>query len=242
MKCFSHRDVDAIGSCKYCCKGLCSRCFAENASGLLSCRGVCEEKVISLDSPSPRRGNTKPPIEKPKSAPAPTMPPAMSAPLAPSMSSPMSPAMSAPMPSSMAAPMPPRMNQPIAPMPGGGGRAPLPPRPEMNRPMAPTYAPPEPVAPSRSTLYLLFQGERYPIDKDEFVIGRSSRNSDLVISNNDISRRHALIVFDGGKYYIQDNESVNGIEYNGQRIKQQQINEGDVYWLASYELRFTFRP
>jgi pSer/pThr/pTyr-binding forkhead associated (FHA) protein len=108
--------------------------------------------------------------------------------------------------------------------------------------LVPTYAPPEPSTPSRAILYLLFQGERYPIDKDEFVIGRSSRNSDLVISNNDISRRHALIIFDGGKYYIQDNESVNGIEFNGQRIKQQQINEGDVYWLASYELRFTFRP
>jgi neural Wiskott-Aldrich syndrome protein len=109
--------------------------------------------------------------------------------------------------------------------------------------MAPPYTPPEPTpVSSRQPLYLIFQGERYVVEKDEFVIGRSSRSSDLVIANNDISRKHAAVVFMNGKYYIQDNESVNGIEFNGQRITQQQISEGDVYWLASYELRFTYRP
>jgi neural Wiskott-Aldrich syndrome protein len=236
MKCFSHRDVDAIGFCKYCCKGLCKGCFVENVGGLLSCRGPCEEKVASFDSQprdnqprenQPRRGSTKPPIEKPMK-PQPMMQPAPVT---------IPPAMSAPMPAAM----PSRMNQPV-PMPPPA-RGPLPPRPELNRPMAPAYAPPEPPPmPSRQPLYLIFQGERYVVEKDEFVIGRSSRSSDLVISNNDISRKHAAIVFMNGKYYIQDNESVNGIEFNGQRITQQQINEGDVYWLASYELRFTYRP
>jgi FHA domain len=224
MKCFSHRDVDAIGFCKNCCKGLCKGCFVENTGGLLSCRGPCEEKVTYLDS-QPRRGNTKPPMEKPMK-PQPVIPPVT---IPPSM------------PVAMASPMPARMNQ-AASMPPQG-RGPLPPRPEINRPMAPPYTPPEPTPiPSRQPLYLIFQGERYVVEKDEFVIGRSSRSSDLVIANNDISRKHAAVVFMNGKYYIQDNESVNGIEFNGQRITQQQISEGDVYWLASYELRFTYRP
>jgi neural Wiskott-Aldrich syndrome protein len=220
MKCFSHRDVDAIGFCKYCCKGLCKGCFVENVGGLLSCRGPCEEKVTSLES-QPRRGSTKPPIEK-SMKPQPMMQPAP-------VTIPPSPAV-----------MPSRMSQPSQ-MPSQG-RAPLPPRPEMNRPIAQPYSPPEPPMISRQPLYLIFQGERYVVEKDEFVIGRSSRSSDLVIANNDISRKHAAIIFMNGKYHIKDNESVNGIEFNGQRVTQQPINEGDIYWLASYELRFTYRP
>jgi pSer/pThr/pTyr-binding forkhead associated (FHA) protein len=113
---------------------------------------------------------------------------------------------------------------------------------------APEFKPQASPAPKRITtnttprkLSLIFQGECYFIDKAEFLIGRDSRNSDLVIANNDISRTHAKIVLQDGQYFIEDNESVNGIECNGQHIKKKEINEGDVFWLASYELRFTYQ-
>ncbi|MBI1750336.1 MAG: hypothetical protein HY234_00610 [Acidobacteria bacterium] len=47
MKCFNHRDQDAIAICKHCGKGLCQQCVVETAGGA-SCRGNCEENVAAL--------------------------------------------------------------------------------------------------------------------------------------------------------------------------------------------------
>jgi len=44
MRCFVHRDQDAIGVCKSCQKGLCPVCAVEHDYGL-SCKGACEEKA-----------------------------------------------------------------------------------------------------------------------------------------------------------------------------------------------------
>src|SRR5262245_1368376 len=102
MKCFTHRDVDAIGSCKFCYKGLCSRCFVEGPNGL-SCQGVCEDKVATMGS----RKATRPPTEKPQ--PAPVRPP-VSAPPPPPV-----PRAAAPSPPPMApiAPRPPLQTAPL---------------------------------------------------------------------------------------------------------------------------------
>lgn len=37
MRCFNHPDVEAVGSCKTCCKGLCRTCAVDLGHGL-SCR------------------------------------------------------------------------------------------------------------------------------------------------------------------------------------------------------------
>jgi hypothetical protein len=48
MKCFNHSEVDAIGVCKHCNKGLCRECAVE-AAGSLSCRGACEQQVALVN-------------------------------------------------------------------------------------------------------------------------------------------------------------------------------------------------
>ena len=48
MRCFNHPEREAIGSCKACCKGLCSDCVADRGHGL-ACRGKHEEQVDSLN-------------------------------------------------------------------------------------------------------------------------------------------------------------------------------------------------
>ena len=50
-----------------------------------------------------------------------------------------------------------------------------------------------------------------------------------------------MIEVDGGRYYMVDMGSVNGIECNGQRISRQLINENDVYRICDHEIRFTYR-
>jgi len=44
MKCFRHPESDAVGSCKQCAKGLCSRCVVDVGKGL-ACKDSCEEYV-----------------------------------------------------------------------------------------------------------------------------------------------------------------------------------------------------
>lgn len=47
MRCYYHQDKEAVGSCKSCCKGLCSDCAADVGKGL-ACRGHCEEDVRAV--------------------------------------------------------------------------------------------------------------------------------------------------------------------------------------------------
>lgn len=48
MKCFGHPEIDAIGICRACGKGLCSKCFIDTGTGL-ACQGSCQ-KAVSLQS------------------------------------------------------------------------------------------------------------------------------------------------------------------------------------------------
>jgi hypothetical protein len=143
--------------------------------------------------------------------------------------------------------------------PGGGGPyaapAPRPPQPPSSYPPgAPRTGPggaPPPLphggsAPPRSaggvpTLYVIFNGQKIPIRKEEFVIGRGSKTADLAIKDGNISRRHAAIVFQGGAFFFRDLGSTNGIEFGGQRIDSKHIEEGDTFHICDYELRFTYR-
>jgi hypothetical protein len=56
MKCFRHSDLDAVGLCKYCQKGLCTICFADVGNGL-ACKNICEKRVreLSLWEPKNRK-------------------------------------------------------------------------------------------------------------------------------------------------------------------------------------------
>ena len=91
------------------------------------------------------------------------------------------------------------------------------------------------------TLYLVFDSQKYRIDKDQFIIGRGSKSSDLPIKDGNISRKHAAVVRRNGTYFIKDLGSTNGIDFKGMRIDNKRIDEGDIFHLCDYELRFTYR-
>ena len=99
----------------------------------------------------------------------------------------------------------------------------------------------EPAPAAVPTLFLVFNSERLPIDKDQFIIGRGSKTADLAIKDGNISRKHAAVIRRNGVYYIKDLGSTNGIDYKGMRIDNKRIDEGDVFHLCDYELKFTFR-
>ena len=91
------------------------------------------------------------------------------------------------------------------------------------------------------TLFLIFNSQKIPIEKDQFIIGRGSKTSDLAIKDGNISRKHAAVIRRNGTFYIKDLGSTNGIDYKGMRIDNKRIDEGDVFHLCDYELRFTYR-
>jgi hypothetical protein len=149
------------------------------------------------------------------------------------------------------APATPGYSGPAGPAgPGGGGPGPTMQRPAVSATGAPAFAQqpapqpqtqPPPMAVG-ATLYLLYNNQRYPITKDQFIIGRGSKTSDLAIKDGNISRKHAAVIRRNGTFYIKDLGSTNGIDYKGMRIDNKRIDEGDIFHLCDYEIRFTYRP
>jgi hypothetical protein len=90
-------------------------------------------------------------------------------------------------------------------------------------------------------LFLVFGNQKYIVDKDQFIIGRGAKSSDLPIRDGNISRKHAAVVRRAGAYYIKDLGSTNGIDFNGERIEARKIEEGDVYSICDYQLKFTYK-
>ncbi len=113
--------------------------------------------------------------------------------------------------------------------------------PPAQRSLGDSQIPPTPQPNGSPTLVLMFNSQRFSIDKDQFIIGRGSKTSDLPIKDGNISRKHAAVIRRNGTYYIKDLGSTNGIDYKGMRIDNKRIDEGDVFHLCDYELRFTYR-
>src|SRR5512132_2795390 len=60
-------------------------------------------------------------------------------------------------------------------------------------------------------------GAAYTLEGDQITIGRDSTNG-ITINDAEISRRHARLSFQGGKYVLEDLGSTNGTFVNGQRL------------------------
>ena len=60
-------------------------------------------------------------------------------------------------------------------------------------------------------------GATYPLEGDQLTIGRDSSNG-VAINDAEISRKHARLTYQGGKYVIEDLGSTNGTFVNGQRL------------------------
>ena len=60
-------------------------------------------------------------------------------------------------------------------------------------------------------------GATFTLEGDQLNIGRDSTN-EVTINDAEISRRHARLTFQGGKYVLEDLGSTNGTFVNGQRL------------------------
>jgi hypothetical protein len=143
------------------------------------------------------------------------------------------PSYGAPQPQAPAYQAPPPQPQGFGGPPGPGAPPPLPgggPAPAPGA--APGGMPP---------LFVIFNGQKFPVAKEEFIIGRGTKTADLPIKDGNISRRHAAVIWQNGAWYVKDLGSTNGIEFQGRKIDSKRVEEGDVYQLCDYEIRFTYR-
>jgi len=49
VRCYYHSNVEAVGVCKSCQRGLCAACATDAPNGL-ACRGRCEARVAAIDA------------------------------------------------------------------------------------------------------------------------------------------------------------------------------------------------
>ncbi len=67
----------------------------------------------------------------------------------------------------------------------------------------------------------------YHIKKPNTSIGRG-KECDITIKDMTVSTLHATITNEGGEFFIQDNESTNGVFVNDLKIKKKIIKPGDI--------------
>jgi pSer/pThr/pTyr-binding forkhead associated (FHA) protein len=73
-------------------------------------------------------------------------------------------------------------------------------------------------------------GRSYLFHQVVTTIGRTNGN-DLIITGRTVSRRHARLWFEGGRWYLGDMNSANGTLVNAVRLQANQampLNDNDV--------------
>ena len=82
-----------------------------------------------------------------------------------------------------------------------------------------------------------FPGEEWTLNKPLMVLGRTDDN-DVVINHRSISRHHARVTEENGRYTIIDLQSSNGVRVNGEPYGKVEIRRGDLIDLGHVRLRF----
>lgn len=85
------------------------------------------------------------------------------------------------------------------------------------------------------------KGEAYPIEDRVLFIGRDASNT-IILSDRQVSRKHAYICPQGSQYIIEDMGSVNGTLVNNHPVRRQVLNPGDIITLGSTVMEFAMLP
>lgn len=75
------------------------------------------------------------------------------------------------------------------------------------------------------------------LSKERVTIGRRLYN-DVVINDLAISGEHAVIVTENGDSFLEDLNSTNGTQINGQPVRKHFLRDGDVIELAQYRISY----
>ena len=99
--------------------------------------------------------------------------------------------------------------------------------------MQPPIPPLKPGAPA-ARVFIEIDGQinkEVRLDKPSLTIGRQD-GRDIQIKHQSVSRSHARIIAENGVWIVEDADSVNGIVYNGQRVKRTALSNGDRVFVS----------
>src|SRR4029077_6132122 len=77
----------------------------------------------------------------------------------------------------------------------------------------------------------------YPLTKERTTLGRKPHN-DIVIDNLAISGEHAMIMTILNDSFLEDLGSTNGTLVNGKPVKKHFLQNGAVFELCKYKLKY----
>jgi len=76
-------------------------------------------------------------------------------------------------------------------------------------------------------------GDKFFIEKNEFLIGRSPE-SDVLLDDITVSRKHAILRKDADSYRLTDAGSLNGSYLNGNIVEEAVLSNGDRIQIGKY--------
>lgn len=82
-------------------------------------------------------------------------------------------------------------------------------------------------------------GRVVPLEKPRNVIGRA--DCDIVLSDPELSRQHALVAINGMNARLEDLGSTNGTFVDGERIQASELTDRSEFRIGSHELVFIMR-
>src|SRR5688572_24508449 len=77
-----------------------------------------------------------------------------------------------------------------------------------------------------------------PLHRPVTVIGSRS-NARIHLTSSTVSKAHALVVKDGPHVYIRDLASRTHVYVNGEKIRDQNLENGDLIKIGSFTFKFT---
>jgi hypothetical protein len=84
---------------------------------------------------------------------------------------------------------------------------------------------------------VLPDGRRVQVTDDPVTIGRLP-DCDVVLSDHNVSRRHAEVRREGAEFVVVDLGSTNGTRVNGSGVKERRLSDGDEITVGASRLRF----
>jgi len=80
-------------------------------------------------------------------------------------------------------------------------------------------------------------GEVFIPEGERTIIGRSP-DCQVFLDDVTVSRRHAVLVDRNGRWFVEDQSSLNGTFVNRQRVESSQLSDGDEIQIGKYRLTF----
>lgn len=74
------------------------------------------------------------------------------------------------------------------------------------------------------------------VDRVPFTLGR--QDADLTIADPSVSRHHATLTLEGGRFVLRDQKSTNGTFVDGDRVEEAILAHGTKFRLGDSTLQF----